>query len=95
MPNKGRGFHEAPEKAGGEGWLYSEQQQKLCHFKPDKAEMEAHAVAHGLKPVSTVTKKLECLVLGDTPGEKKVMKAEELGIKTLHAHEYLQLYGDS
>jgi hypothetical protein len=30
MPNKDRSFHEAPERAGGEGWLYSEQQQKLC-----------------------------------------------------------------
>ena len=29
MPNKDRSFHESPEKAGGEGWLYSEQQQKL------------------------------------------------------------------
>ena len=37
MPNKDRSFHEAPEKAGGEGWLYSEQQQKLCLFKPDAA----------------------------------------------------------
>ena len=37
MPNKDRSFHESPQKAGGEGWLYSEQQQKLCHFKPDKA----------------------------------------------------------
>ena len=35
MPNKDSSFHEVPEKAGGEGWLYSEQQQKLCHFKPD------------------------------------------------------------
>ena len=35
MPNKDRSFHEAPEKAGGEGWLYSEQQQKLCCLKPD------------------------------------------------------------
>ena len=26
MPNKDRSFHEAPEMAGGEGWLYSEQQ---------------------------------------------------------------------
>ena len=33
MPNKDRSFHEAIQKAGGEGWLYSEQQQKLCHFK--------------------------------------------------------------
>jgi hypothetical protein len=35
MPNKDRSFHESPEKAGDEGWLYSEQQQKLCLFKPD------------------------------------------------------------
>ena len=28
MPNKDSNFHEAPEKGGGEGWLYSEQQQK-------------------------------------------------------------------
>jgi len=62
--------------------------------KADRAEMEAHAVAHGLKPVTIVSQKLECLVLGDTPGEKKVIKAQELNIQTLHAHEYLQLYGD-
>ena len=41
MPNKERSFHESPEKAGGEGWLYSEQQQKIVHFKPDAAT--AHA----------------------------------------------------
>ena len=37
MPNNDRSFHEAPEKAGGEAWLYTEQQQKLCHFKLDTA----------------------------------------------------------
>ena len=31
MPNKDRSFHEAPENAGGEGWLYSEQQQQLSN----------------------------------------------------------------
>ena len=45
MPNKDRSFHEVPEKAGGEGWLYSEQQQKLCHFKPDTATVHAQWVA--------------------------------------------------
>ena len=45
MPNKDRSFHEAPERAGGEGWLYSEQQQKLCHFKPDTATVHAQWVA--------------------------------------------------
>ena len=42
---KDRSFHEAPEKADGEGWLYSEQQQKFCHFKPDTATMYAQWVA--------------------------------------------------
>ena len=45
MPNKDRSFHESPEKAGGEGWLYSEQQQKLCHFKPDTATVHPQWVA--------------------------------------------------
>ena len=35
MPNKDRSFYEPPQKGGREGWLYFEQQQKLCHFKPD------------------------------------------------------------
>ena len=45
VPNKDRSFHESPDKAGGEGWLYSEQQQKLCHFKPDTATVHAQWVA--------------------------------------------------
>ena len=45
MPNKDRSFHESPEKAGDEGWLYSEQQQKLCLFKPDTATDHAQWVA--------------------------------------------------
>ena len=44
MPNKDRSFQESPEKAGGEGWLYSEQQQKLCHFKPSMATVLAQRV---------------------------------------------------
>ena len=47
MANKDRSFHEAPQKAGGEGWLYSEQQQKLCHFKPDTATVHAQWVLSG------------------------------------------------
>ena len=45
MANKDRSFHDAPEKAGSEGWLYSEQQQKLCHFKPDTATVHSQWVA--------------------------------------------------
>ena len=44
MPNKDRSFHESPQKAGGEWWLYSEQ-QKLCYFKPDTATVHAQWVA--------------------------------------------------
>ena len=40
LANKDRSFHEAPEKTGGEGWLYSQQPQKLCHFKPDMATVD-------------------------------------------------------
>ena len=42
MPNKDRSFHESPEKAGGEGWLYSEQ-QKSFHI---------NSVASGAQPIS-------------------------------------------
>lgn len=57
--------------------------------KADKAEMEAHAIERGFKPVTVVNKKLEYLVLGETPGQKKVDKAKELDVPILHAHEYL------
>ena len=33
MPNKDRSFHEAPEKADGEGWLYSEQQPEALSLQ--------------------------------------------------------------
>ena len=45
MPNKDRSYYESPEKPGGEGWLYSERQQKLCHFKPFTATVHAQWVA--------------------------------------------------
>ena len=41
MANKDRSNHEPPEKPGGEGWLFSEQQQKLCHFKPSMSTVHA------------------------------------------------------
>ena len=34
MPNKDLATHEPPERQGGEGWLYSEQQQLLTQFGP-------------------------------------------------------------
>ena len=41
VQNKDRNFHEAPAKQGGEGWLFSEQQQRLCHFKPSMTTVHA------------------------------------------------------
>ena len=35
------------EELGNYGWLYSEQQQKLCHFKLDIATLHAQWVAIG------------------------------------------------
>ena len=45
MPSKDLNFQESSEKAVGEWWLYSEQQQKLRHFKPDTATVHAQWVA--------------------------------------------------
>ena len=44
MANKDRSNYEPPPKPGSEGWLYSEQQQKLCHFKPSMATVHTHWV---------------------------------------------------
>jgi hypothetical protein len=44
MANKDRSNYEPPEKHGGVGWLYSEQQQKLCHFKPSMVTVHAQWV---------------------------------------------------
>ena len=45
MPNKDRRFHESLQRAGDEGWLYPEHQQKLCHLKPERATVDAQWVA--------------------------------------------------
>ena len=37
--------YDKPEKLDGEGWLYSEQQEKLCHFKPDTPTAHAQWIA--------------------------------------------------
>ena len=39
-----RATNPPPEKPGGEGWLYSGQQQRLCHFKPAMATVHAQWV---------------------------------------------------
>ena len=34
-------YGDNPAKPGGEGWLYSKQQQKVVQFKPDTATVHA------------------------------------------------------
>ena len=41
MPNKDRSYHEPPEKPGGEGWLYSEEQQLRTQFRADARTLRA------------------------------------------------------
>lgn len=60
--------------------------------KEDKAAMEDFAVQRGLKPVQGVSNSLDYLVLGETPGASKISKAEQAGVKMLHAHEFEQLF---
>jgi NAD-dependent DNA ligase len=60
--------------------------------KADKAAMEDAATKVGLKPVQNVSMSLEYLVLGETPGQTKIAKAEEAEVKILHAHEFEQLF---
>jgi len=60
--------------------------------KNDKAALEAAAKERGLKPVGSVSKNLDYLVLGETPGESKIAKAESVGAKVLQAHEFEQLF---
>ena len=44
MANKVRSHYEPPQKTGREGWLYSEQHKKLCHFKPSMTTVHAQRV---------------------------------------------------
>ena len=44
MAKKGRSFHEAPAKPGGEGWLFNQQQERLVHFKPEASTLHAEWV---------------------------------------------------
>ena len=60
--------------------------------KADKTALEAAATERGMKPVGSVSKNLGYLVLGETPGESKITKAEGAGVKILQAHEWEQLF---
>ena len=83
---------EAKEKAD----RAANRKQTVCFTgfnKADKAALEDSATSRGLKPVGSVSKNLDYLVLGETPGESKVAKAEAAEVRILQAHEWEQLFG--
>ncbi len=57
----------------------------------EREELETQAVIKGLKVRKSVTKNLAYLVIGETPGEKKIEKAENQGVEILRIEEYEKL----
>lgn len=61
--------------------------------KFSRAEAKAIAERHGAIVLSSVSKKLNYLVIGDDAGSK-LKKAQELGVKILSEEEFLELVGE-
>ena len=57
----------------------------------EREELEKNAMIKGYRVRKTVTKKLDVLVLGETPGEAKISKAESQGVQILQLHEYQKI----
>ncbi len=57
----------------------------------EREELETQAVIKGLKVRKSVTKDLAYLVLGETPGEKKIEKAVQQGVEILRLDDYERL----
>ncbi len=56
-----------------------------------REEIKDSIISHGGKYASSVSKKLDYLIVGSKPGASKVTKATELGIKMISESEYLDL----
>lgn len=56
-----------------------------------REEIKDSIINHGGKYASSVSKKLDYLIVGSKPGASKVTKATELGIKMISESEYLDL----
>ncbi len=56
-----------------------------------REEIKDSIINHGGKYASSVSKKLDYLIVGSKPGTSKVTKATELGIKMISESEYLDL----
>lgn len=46
------------------------------------------AIKYGATTATSVSKKTDIVVLGDSPGKSKTTKAEELGIKMINEKEF-------
>ena len=60
-------------------------------FKRD--EIKDFLVRHGARYVSSVTGKLDCLIVGDNPGQNKVDKANSLGIPIIAERDFYAAHG--
>ena len=56
-----------------------------------REEIKDSIIAHGGKYASSVSKKLDYLIVGSKPGSLKVAKATELGVKMITESEYLDM----
>lgn len=56
-----------------------------------REEIKDSIIEHGGKYASSVSKKLDYLIVGSKPGASKIAKATELGIKMISESEYLDL----
>ena len=55
-----------------------------------RESIKEFAKSYGINPVSSVSKKTDIVVIGDNPGESKVNKAKELGIKIISFNEFYE-----
>ena len=56
-----------------------------------REEIKESIINNGGKYASSVSKKLDYLIVGDKPGSSKIAKATELGVKMITESEYLNM----
>ncbi len=87
--------------ADGWKWIYANKKpnpnkgkEQICFsgFRPaEKDEIAKIAEEAGFKVVKSITKSLNFLCVGETPGPKKIEKAESQDVKILNAHQLILL----
>ncbi len=58
-----------------------------------REEIEQKIAANGGKLVSGVSKKLDFLIVGSSPGPSKITKAETLGVKMISEEAFVEMIG--